>query len=303
MTTTDTSSRAGLYQRITDQIIAELERGTVPWHKPWNAAALGERVTRPLRHSGEPYQGINILSLWMAASAFGFTSPFWMTYRQAIELGGHVRKGEKGSPVVFASSMVKQDEDAAENSDPRRIPFLRGYTVFNVAQIDGLPERYAEKPVAPLLTAAQRDAKAEAFFAKLDVDVRHGGIQAYYASKLDYVQLPPFETFLDTAGYYATRAHETVHWSGHKGRLDRRFDGNKRFGGDAYAMEELVAELGAAFLCVDLQLTPELRSDHAAYIENWLNVLKADNRAIFTAAAHAQRACDWLNGLGSPGAV
>ena len=293
--------RSSLYQRITDQIIAELERGSLPWHKPWNAQHLGDRVLAPLRHSGERYRGINIISLWIAATTFGYASPYWMTYRQACELGGQVRKGEKGSPVVFASKLVKRDADAPVDADAesgiREIPFLRGYTVFNAAQIDGLPERFTM--IAPLmpLDPPERNSRAEAFFAATGADIRHGGAQAYYAPKLDYIQMPPFETFTDTVGYYATRAHETVHWTAHHERLNRRFDGNRRFGGDAYGMEELVAELGAAFISVDLQLTPELRPDHASYIENWLQVLRNDNRAIFTAAAHAQRACDYLHGL------
>jgi antirestriction protein ArdC len=301
MNDTETQPHASLYQRITDQIIAELERGVLPWHKPWNSQNLSGRVQLPLRYSGERYRGINVISLWMAAAAFGFTSPFWMTYRQAQELGGQVRKGEKGSLVVFTGTMTKQDESADDESDSRQIRFLRGYNVFNCCQIDGLPERFTERPVEPLLSAPARDAKAEAFFAKLAADVRHGGSRAYYAPKLDYIQMPPFETFADAASYYATRAHETMHWTSHEGRLNRSFEGSRRFGGDAYSMEELVAELGAAFLSVDLQLTAELRPDHASYLDHWLKVLKADNHAIFTAAAHAQRACDWLHARAAAG--
>jgi antirestriction protein ArdC len=296
MTNSDTKPRAGLYQRITDQIVAELERGVIPWHRPWSGASLGDRISRPLRHTGGAYRGINVIALWMAATAFGFTSPFWMTYRQALALGGQVRKGEKGSLVVYAGTVTNQTE-AGEDDDARQFRFLKGFTVFNVMQIDGLPQRFAEKPVAPLLTMPERDAKAEAFFGKLGADMRHGGAQAYYARKPDYIQMPPFESFEDAASYYATRAHETVHWTSHESRLDRCFDGSKRFGGEAYAIEELVAELGAAFLCVDLQLTPELRPDHAAYIDSWLKALKSDSRVIFTAAAHAQRACDWLHAV------
>lgn len=299
MTDLDTKPRAGLYQRITDQIIAELERGTIPWHKPWSTATLTQRVTKPLRHTGEPYRGINVLSLWMASTAFGFTSPFWMTYRQATELGGQVRKGEKGSLVVYANSFTKKGEGASETdagSDDREIRFLKGYNVFNLDQIDGLTDHFESAPLEAPLDPPMRDAQAEAFFDRIGADTRHGGPRAYYAPKPDYIQLPPFECFGDAVGYYATRAHETVHWTSHEKRLNRSFD-RKRFGDEGYAMEELVAELGAAFLCVDLQLTPELRPDHASYIEGWLEVLKHDNRAIFTASAHAQRACDWLHDL------
>jgi antirestriction protein ArdC len=302
MSDANTKPRANLYQRITDQIIAELERGALPWRKPWDTGLLGDRVTRPLRHSGEPYRGINIVALWMAATASGFASPFWMTYRQALEFDGQVRKGEKGQLVVFASSMTKVDEAAPEGADPREVHFMKGFTVFNVAQIDGLPARFSEPAPAPRLDVPTRDAKAEAFFNATAAVILHGGTQAYYAPEPDCIRLPPFESFRDTASYYATRAHETVHWTAHKTRLDRSFD-HKRFGDEGYAMEELVAELGAAFLCADFALTPELRPDHASYIENWLLALKNDNRAIFTAAAHAQRACDFLHGFKGKTAV
>jgi antirestriction protein ArdC len=300
MSDTDTKPRVSLYQRITDQIIAELERGTLPWRKPWSSATFGERVIRPLQHSGEPYRGINVIALWMAATAFGFTSSTWMTYRQALELGGQVRKGEKGSLVVFAGSLVKDAEaaNASEDTTSREIRYMKGYTVFNVDQIDGLPETFLPPSAPPRLDAPARDKQAEAFFAAVGAETRHGGVQAYYAPRPDYIQLPPFECFEDANGYYATRAHETVHWTSHKRRLDRSFD-RKRFGDEGYAMEELVAELGAAFLCADLQLAPDVRPDHAAYIDNWLQALKNDNRAIFTAAAHAQRACDFLHQLAS----
>jgi antirestriction protein ArdC len=288
--------RSNLYQRITDQIIAELERGTLPWHKPWSAGHLGDRVVRPLRHSGESYRGINIISLWMTATAFSYTSPYWMTYRQALELGGQVRKGEKGSPVIFASSLVKQDADVPDDAEAREIHYMKGYTVFNAAQIDGLPERFVSMPDQPPLDVPKRNSQAEAFFTATGAEVRHGGARAYYSPKADHIQLPPFESFTDPVGYYATRAHETLHWTSHEKRMNRSFD-RKRFGDQGYAMEELVAELGAAFLSVDLHLTPELRPDHASYIESWLKVLKNDNRAIFTAAAHAQRACDYLHSV------
>jgi antirestriction protein ArdC len=296
MNDSNVTPRSNLYQRITDQIIGELERGTLPWLKPWNGQKLGERVVRPLRQSGEPYRGINVISLWMAATAFGYASPYWMTYRQACELGGQVRKGEKGAPVVFASSLVKKDADAADDAEAREIHYMKGYTVFNAAQIDGLPERFALIAHQPPLDPPARNSQAEAFFAATGADVRHGGARAYYSAKADHIQLPPFESFIDAVGYYATLAHESVHWTSHEQRLNRSFD-RKRFGDEGYAVEELVAELGAAFLSVDLQLTPELRPDHASYIESWLKVLKNDNRAVFTAAAHAQRACDYLHGL------
>ncbi len=198
----------------------------------------GERVTRPLRHNGEPYRGINIIALWMASTACGFTSPYWMTYRQALELGGQVRKGEKGALVVFSSSLTRKNEgaaaDAGTNADPREIRFMKSFTVFNLDQIDGLADRYASRALTSQLDPPLRNAQAEAFFARIGADTRHGGSRAYYAPQPDYIQLPPFESFLDAASYYATRAHEAVHWTGHEQRLNRSFD-RKRFGDEGYA--------------------------------------------------------------------
>jgi antirestriction protein ArdC len=176
-----------------------------------------------------------------------------------------------------------------------RNPFLKGYTVFNIEQIDGLPEQYYAKP-EPRLTPVERIAHADAFFAATQADVRHRGHQAFYAQAADYIQLPPAEAFVDAEAYYSTLAHEVVHWTKHPERLNRDF-GCKQFGDDGYAREELVAELGAAFLAADLEITSEVREDHAAYVDHWLSILKADRRAIFQAAAYAQRAADYLHGL------
>ena len=286
-------ARASLYQRVTDQIIAELERGVMPWRKPWNAEHLNGRVSLPLRHNGEAYRGINVLTLWMAGTALGYSSPTWMTYRQALELGGQVRGGEKGSPVVYAGKLVKAGEDSAEHEDPREIRYLKSYCVFNVCQIDGLPDTFYAKPDVPVLAVPERNARAEAFFDAVGAVTRHGGTRAYYSPPMDYISMPPFESFENAESYYAIRAHECVHWTGHVTRLDR-LAWPVRSGSPEYMKEELVAELGAAFLCVFLQLTPELRPAHASYIEHWLKMLRGDNRAIFAAAAHAQRAADYL---------
>ena len=219
-----------------------------------------------------------------------------MTFKQAQELGGHVRKGEKGSLVVYADRIrrTELDVDTGEEAE-REIPFLKGYTVFCVDQIDGLPERYYAK-VEPRLDPVQRIDHAESFFAATGADIRHGGNQAYYSVTHDYIQMPPFECFRDAESYYATLAHETTHLTRHPKRLDRDF-GRKRWGDEGYAAEELVAELGSAFLCSDLDMTPEPREDHAAYIGSWAKVLKNDKRAIFTAASYAQRAVDYLHSL------
>jgi antirestriction protein ArdC len=288
--------RTDVYEKITNQIVSELEKGVRPWLKPWNAEHAAGRITRPLRGNGIPYQGINVLMLWSVAMERGYAAPIWMTFRQALELKAHVRKGEQGSLVVYADKIIRTetDETTGEASE-HAIPFMKGYTVFNVEQIEGLPERFYAN-AEPCSEIVQRIAHAEKFFAAIGAIVRHGGTMAYYNVSHDYVQMPPIEAFRDTEAYYATLAHEVTHATRHPMRLDRDF-GRKRYGDEGYAMEELVAELGSAFLCADLELTPEVRADHAAYIASWIKVLKNDKRAIFSAASHAQRAADFLHGL------
>jgi antirestriction protein ArdC len=249
-----------------------------------------------LRHNGIPYKGINVVMLWSAAVTKGYACPLWLTYKQAIELGGHVRKGETGELVIYANRITRTETDDEGEVSEREIPFLKGYTVFNAEQCHGLPAHYYASAETPALTPMQRIEAADRFFAATGADIRHGGTRAYYAVGPDYVQMPPFETFRDAESYYATLAHETTHFTRHPSRLNRDF-GRQRFGDEGYAVEELVAELGVAFLCADLDLTPEVREDHAAYIASWITVLKNDKRAIFSAAAHAQRAVDYLHGL------
>ncbi len=288
--------KSDIYQRVTDQIVASLETGIRPWlQKPWSGEHAAGRITRPLRGNGVPYQGINILMLWGAAMEKGYSAPIWLTFKQALALGGAVRKGERGSLVVFASSFTRTEADESTGEESERdIPFLKGYTVFNVEQIDGLPAHFLA-PAAPRLDPIQRIERAERFFAATGATVRHGGNQAFYTPVLDYVQMPHFEAFRDAESYYAVLAHELTHWTRHPSRLAREF-GQKRFKDAGYAMEEVVAELGAAFLSADLDLTPEPRPDHAAYIAQYLTVLKNDRRAVFTAASYAQRAADFLSG-------
>ena len=290
-----TSVRVDLYTRITSQIVEQLEKGVRPWMKPWNAEHAAGRVSRPLRHNGEPYRGVNILTLWMTAEAKGHLSPFWLTFAQCKELGGFVKKGEHGTPVVYANTFKKKDINEAGDEIEQEIPFLKEYTVFCADQCEGLPTPFyqlAERPTEKI----ERIEQAERFFAHTKADIRTGGNQAYYAVGADYVQMPPFETFRDAESHAATLAHELTHWTRHPSRLNREF-GRKRFGDEGYAVEELVAELGSAFLCADLAITPEVREDHAAYLQNWLTVLKNDRRAIFTAASHATKAVDFLHGL------
>lgn len=288
--------RADVYQRITDQIVAELEKGVRPWMKPWNSEHATGRITRPLRANGIPYRGINVVMLWAAAEAAGYAAPIWMTFKQAQELGAHVKKGEKGNLVVYASTLQRTETNQHTGEEAEReIPFLKGYTVFNVEQVEALPEHFYGKPTETIEPVARID-RAEAFFTATGAEVVHGGSQACYIIRRDQVHMPCIDIFRDAESYYATLAHEVTHWTRHESRLNREF-GRKRFGDEGYAMEELVAELGSAFLCADLALTPEVREDHAAYIGNWLKVLKSDPRAIFSAAAHAQRAADFLHGL------
>ncbi len=209
-------------------------------------------------------------------------------------MNAHVRKGEEGSLVVYANAITRTEHDDQTGEDvEREIPYMKGYTVFNVEQIEGLPEIYYAKAV-PTHDPVARIDHAEKYFGSLGATIKHGGNRAYYGQELDYVQMPPFEAFRDAESYYATLAHELTHWTKHPQRLNREF-GRKSWGDEGYSHEELVAELGSAFLCADLELHQEPREDNAAYIATWLEVLKNDNRAIFAAAAHAQRAADYLN--------
>jgi len=294
------TTKLDVYTRITNKIIADLEKGTRPWLKPWNAEHAAGRITRPLRHNGTPYRGINVLVLWLEAEERGYACPLWMTYNQAVQLGGQVRKGEHGATVVYADRFKKTETGDDGQTVEQEIPFMKGYTVFNCEQIDGLPAPYYALAQAPT-EKIDRIEHAETFFANVKPEIRHGGNMACYSVHADRIQMPPIEVFRDAEAYYATLAHETTHWTRHEKRLNRDF-GRKRFGDEGYAVEELVAELGSAFLCADLQLTPEPREDHASYIANWLTVLKNDKRAIFTAAAHAERAAAYLHGL-QPGAI
>lgn len=288
-------ARPDLYARVTDAILADLERGVRPWTRPWSAEHLAGGIGRPLRHNLQPYSGINVLLLWAEASARGYSAPIWMTFRQALALGGHVRKGEHGATVVYADRIVRTEAGETGEDVERRIPFLKAYTVFNVDQVEGLPAWfYATEAAQPSPQA--RIAHAELFFAGLGADIRQGGNQAYYAIGPDHVQVPAFESFVDPESYYATLAHECTHWTRHPRRLDRDF-GRRRWGDEGYAREELVAEIGAAFICADLGLELTPREDHAAYLASWIAVLQGDTRFVFTAASHAQRAAAFLHGL------
>jgi antirestriction protein ArdC len=294
MTTTATP-RTDLYARVTNRVVEDLERGVRPWLKPWNAELAAGRITRPLRHNGQRYSGINVLTLWMSAAAQGFVSPFWLTFQQARELGGHVKKGEHGSPVVYASTFTKKEQTDDGRETEAEIPFLKEYTAFSADQCEGLPPHFYQGAAPPNDGMTPLDS-ATRFFDATGAELRIGGNRAYYAEGPDYIAMPCVESFRDRESHAATLCHELTHWTKHPTRLNRDF-GRKRFGDDGYAMEELVAELGAAFLAADLLMTPEVREDHASYIESWLKVLKQDQRAVFTVASHASKAVEYLHSL------
>jgi len=282
-------------ERITQAVVAELERGVMPWSQPWTAAGSASRPVIPRRHTGLRYRGINVLILWAEAEKAGYRSPYWMTFKQALEYGGCVRKGERGSQIVYANRVTRTEQNGAGEDVERSFSFLKGYTVFNADQIGDLPERFHVP--GPTAAPEGRDwseyADALAWFDAVPADVRHGGAQAFYAVNADRIALPERDGFRSPEVYLSTRAHETVHWTKHETRLARDF-GHVRWGDEGYAMEELVAELGAAFTMAEICLQPAIREDHAPYISSWLKVLTHDTRALLTAAAKASDALEFL---------
>ncbi|MBI1207273.1 MAG: DUF1738 domain-containing protein [Azospirillum sp.] len=285
------SGRSSLYQEITDKIIAELEGGCVPWVQPWGTTAKASLALPRNAATGRHYSGINILILWDAVVRRGFTTQSWLTFRQALGLGGHVRKGETGTTVVFADRFVPPDERRRAERDgdePEAVHFLKRFTVFNVAQCDGLPDDIAPTPVPVADAVALPEVKA--LIEASGADFRIGGERAFYVPAADFVQVPRPEAFFEPINFYRTALHELGHWSGHPSRLDRDQSGG--FGSKPYAQEELVAEMTAAFACASLGIVPTVR--HADYIASWLAVLREDNRAIFRAASAASKAADFL---------
>ncbi len=286
------TERTDIYQRITDQIIQAIESGARKWTMPWHqSCGVPANATTQKR-----YRGVNILNLWAIAVNKSYNSALWATYSQWDSIGAQVRKGEKASFVVFWKFFDHEQQDDGDHNDQqgatttRRGPMARCYPVFNADQVDGF-----QPPSPPDPLTDERNQNAEAFFANTGAIVRHGGDQAFYSPATDHIQMPPFEAFHSVDSYYSTLAHEAIHFSGAPHRLNR--DIRNRFGSEAYAAEELIADLGSAFVCADLGLASEPRPDHAAYLQHWLTVLKSDRRAIFTAASHAQRAVDFLHSL------
>jgi antirestriction protein ArdC len=283
------SSTSNLYQTVTAVIVAELEAGAVPWTKPWKTSPANGGYMPHNAVTGRAYRGINIPILWAKASAHGYPTHGWATFKQMGEKGAHVRKGEKATEIVFTKKLIIKDETTEEDKE---ISMLRGFYVFNRHQVEGLPDPPPPMPV----TDEERLHEADCFIAATHADIRHGGSEAAFYPEPDYIVMPPFGAFKTPEGYYATSFHECAHWSGARHRLDR--DLCMRFGSHAYAAEELVAELTSAFLCAHLSITGELR--HAGYLQKWIALLKADNRAVFTAAAKAQQAADFLRRFSEP---
>lgn len=288
------------YQRITDQIVAAIEAGAGECRMPWNPRLCGGAdVAIPHNPVGQyGYRGVNTLSLWASQQAAGYETAQWATFRQWQSVGAPVRKGEKGSLTVFFKSIEGNPEGTATEADcpteatsPRRPRFIaRGAWVFNSAQVDGHRPRPAKA-----LPTIERMAVAEGLMDASQARFIHGGPRACYIPSRDEIHLPPAGAFIDPPAYYGTAFHELIHWTGHEGRCAR--DLRNRFGSEAYAAEELIAELGAAFMAAAIGITTEPRRDHASYIESWLKVLKGDKRAIFTAATKANYAADYLLAL------
>jgi antirestriction protein ArdC len=285
------NDRASLYTEITNKIIAELEAGRIPWVQPWGTAAIKAPLAMPRNASTQRgYSGINVLILWGAVVENGFSGQSWLTFRQALGLGGHVRKGERGTTVVYADRFTPDEERrrAAEAGEaPGAIPFLKRFTVFNTDQCDGLKE-IAASVVPPL--PDQIEPRAEALIAATGADFRIGGARAYYNTACDFVQVPPPAAYFEPINWHRTAFHELGHWTGQASRLNRDHSGS--FGSKSYAREELVAEMAGAFVCASLGIVPTVR--HADYIGSWLEVLREDNRAVVRAASAASKAADFL---------
>ncbi|MFC7695379.1 ArdC family protein [Bradyrhizobium sp. GCM10028915] len=287
--------RANLYDDITNKIIAELGAGRAPWVQPWGTAAATAPLAMPKSAaSGRQYSGINILILWGAATEHGFTGQSWLTFRQALSLGGHVRKGERGTTVVYADRFVPADEKrrASENGEEAHaLPFLKRFRVFNCDQCDGLPPEIAT--TAPLPPPGLIEPRVEYLIKATGIDFRIGGNRAFYMPTEDYVQVPPPQAYFEPINWHRTALHELAHASGHPSRLNRDLSGS--FGTKKYAFEELVAEISSAFSCASLGIMPTVR--HADYIGSWLEVLREDNRAIVRAASQASKVADYLLGF------
>jgi antirestriction protein ArdC len=284
-----TAESRDVYQRVTDAIVNAIEQGAGAYRMPW--VVRQDKGFSPISIATvKPYRGVNTLVLWAQSQSKGYTSALWGSYQQWQSLGGQVRRGEHGSPVVYWGTYESKNTPEDEQDERNGHLFCKGYMVFNLDQVDGckLPKRFE-----PKLSHNQRIERAELFFIEVGVLVRDGGNRAFHRPDTpEAVYMPGFDQFPDRVDYYSVLSHETTHWSSHVSRCNRRL--GKRFGDQAYAMEELIAELGSAYTMAGLELELTPRADHAAYINSWLRVLRSDKRAIFTAASQAQKAADWL---------
>lgn len=284
------NDRTDLYQDITDKIIAQLEEGRAPWVQPWSSASAPMQMPHNAQ-SGRYYSGINILILWDAVVSRGFASNAFLTYRQAVQLGGNVRRGERGTTVVYAHRFTPDKERVraeAEGRAPGTIPFLRRFTVFNIDQCEDLPDVYTAdipKPDTSLILP-----QAEALIEATGADFRIGGNEAFYSVSHDYVQVPPPDAYFEPINWHRTACHELSHWAGAEHRLNR--DQSGAFGSKVYGIEELCAEISAAYVCAALGIEPTVR--HADYLGSWLAILREDNRAIVRVASAASRCADYL---------
>lgn len=281
-----------IYQQVTDKIVADLQKDQLTWRQPWSGNNI---ALRPLRSNNLPYTGINTIMLWAAAAHKSYQSPYWFTFKQALAMKASIRKGEKSSQVIYADKFTKKEKEENGEETERKIPFLKLYHVFNAEQIDGLPPAFYKAPEIQKQNPDEKIDHLEKFFRNTQVKIVTGNDPAY-SPLADMVEIPPFECFEKAEDYYAILAHEVTHWTGHKNRLKRDF-GCKSWGDEGYAKEELVAELASCFLGADLGFSPKNEEQHAAYIKSWLNVLNNDKKFIFNAAAHAQRAVEYLNNL------
>jgi antirestriction protein ArdC len=282
------ASRADLYREVSDQIIAQIEAGAGTFQMPWHHD--GSPLHRPMNAvSREPYRGINVFVLWAAARAADYPTGLWATYKQWGEFGAQVRKGERGTLAVFWKRTDEAEAPGMEEPDEDRKPrfVARRFWLFNVAQVDG----YVAPEIEPL-PEERRIAGAEKFIRNLGIRTEFGGDQAMYVPSGDYVVMPRFERFRDAAAFYAVHLHECSHASGAPHRLNRVLD--TRFGSDAYAMEEMIADWAACLASMSLEICSEPRPDHARYISSWLEILRGDKRAVFTAASKAQEIADWM---------
>ena len=285
-----TAIKRDLYSQVTARILSELEKGAAPWVKPWSATP-GQNTPQNAV-SNRPYSGCNVILLWLTRGQ-GWATPRFVTFKQAQEAGGSVRKGEHGTKVYYWKQLAIKEEGENGEKEDKLIPMMREFTVFNVAQCDGLPASIVQGKAARVRNPDTRDTLADEFLAASGAVIREGQGEAYYAPGADFISLPAFAAFKGADHFYGVAFHELTHWTGHKARLDRDLKG--RFGQQAYAAEELIAELGAAFLAAEFSFDGDLR--HAGYIETWIGLLRSDKRAFFTAASKAQAAADYLRGL------